>query len=285
MENAVELINVSKKYKNFSLDKINFAVPKGTVVGFIGRNGAGKTTTVKSILNLISYDGKIKIFGKDSLSLKSSDKEKIGVVFDECCFPTMLKVKELEIILSKSYKNWDKKLFDIYTEKFSLPQNMKIESYSRGMKMKLEFAVAVSHHSELYILDEATSGLDPVMKDELLDILRDLVTEKGCSVLMSSHILSDIEYLCDFVAFIDNGKLLLYEEKDELIDKFAIVKCSQKEFEDIDGGAVIGKTVSRYGVEALVIRDKVSDYFQKEKADLECIMRYMLKGEKDGGEN
>ncbi|HOK49793.1 MAG TPA: ABC transporter ATP-binding protein, partial [Sedimentibacter sp.] len=235
MEYALKLENVTKVYKDFMLDNINIALPKGSIMGFIGENGAGKTTTIKLILDLISRDGgTITVLGKENRTEMDSVKENIGVVLDESSFPENLNAREINNILKKIYKIWDEDKFLKFLDKFSLPQDKSIKDYSRGMKMKLSTAVSLSHDSKILILDEATSGLDPVVREEILDTFLDFIQDETNSIFVSSHIISDLEKICDYITFIHKGKIVFSETKDELMENYGILKCSPEEFENID---------------------------------------------------
>lgn len=217
MENALRVSHVSKDYPGFSLKDISFELPKGSVMGLIGQNGAGKTTTLKSILGLVSSEGEIEILGSVSGKETLAKKEEIGVVFDEMNFYETLTPEKTGKIFNKIYKNWDRKQYQEYLKKFQLPEKKEIKTFSKGMQVKLSLAVALSHHAKLLILDEATSGLDPVMRDEILDIFLDFVQDEEHSILVSSHITSDLEKIADYITFIDNGRVLMSKPKDELI--------------------------------------------------------------------
>ena len=203
MNNAIEITGLSKKYDGFKLENINIVLPKGYIMGFIGENGAGKTTVIKAMTGLIRYDsGDIKLFGESFKNIGAAVRENIGVVMDDYGLPPEADTKDINKIMKGIYSTWNSRAFFRYTEKFGLPQNKRIKSYSTGMKRKLSIAVALSHNSRLLILDEATSGLDPVARDELLDILREFIQDEDNSVFISSHILSDLEKVCDYITLI-----------------------------------------------------------------------------------
>ena len=280
MDNILEIQNLTKAYDDFTLDKISLALPKGSIMGFIGGNGAGKTTTIKLILNLIHRDsGNIKVFGLDNLDYEKQIKEDLGVVFDESSFPANMKVPHINKVLGQIYKNWDAVLFSSYIDKFGLPVKKEIKDFSRGMKMKLAIAVALSHHAKLLILDEATSGLDPVVRDEILDVFLDFIQDENHSIFVSSHIISDIEKVADYIAFINNGKIVFCESKDQLLNNYGILKCRTAEFETLDRTYVKGYRKSEFGVEALVIRDHFRGKYTVDRASIEDIMLYTIKGE------
>ena len=278
MENSLEIVNLTKKYEGFELDSVNISLPKGTIMGFIGENGAGKTTTIKMILDLISKDGGyVNILGKERKINERDYKEHIGVVLDESHFPEMLNIKHINSIMKKVYKTWNEDSFWGYIKRFELPEKKAVKAFSKGMKMKLSIAVALSHDTKLLILDEATSGLDPVVRDELLDVFQDFIQDEQNSVFMSSHIISDLEKICDYITFIHKGKIVLSEPKDELLDKFGIVRCTGEELRTLPEGSIVGVRTNNYGAEALVYRNMVNSSMNIEKASIEDIMLYHIK--------
>lgn len=277
---ALSVKNLTKSYGDFTLDHVTFSLPQGCIMGLIGENGAGKSTTIKLILDLIHRDsGEITLLGRDSTQLTREDREHLGVILDECYFPDNLNLKNINTILRSTYRTWDKNRFQELTTRFSLPEGKSIKDYSRGMKMKLSVAVALSHDSRLLLLDEATSGLDPVVREELLDLLLEFIQEEDRAILLSSHILSDLEKVCDYITFLHRGKLILCEEKDVLLDKYGVLKCSQRELERLDNSAVFGVRRSQFGVEALVDRRRVPPGLTVDRANMEDIMLYLIKGE------
>mgnify|MGYP000787107081 FL=1 len=274
--NALEIKNVTKKYKGFTLDNINFTLPSGCIMGLIGENGAGKSTLIKAILGMIKYDGTISVLGAEGDAELLNAKQDIGVVLDQSYFPDGINVKQVNSIMKNTYENWDENEFFGYIDKFSLPLDRAFKDYSRGMRMKLSMAVALSHKAKLLILDEPTGGLDPIVRDEIVDILYDYTRAEDHSVLMSSHILSDLEKLCDYIAFIHEGKLVFVDEKDALTERYGLVNCSEAEFEFIKDAAV-GVRKNGYSVQALVDREKASG-IKTESATLEEIIVFMVKG-------
>lgn len=259
MTYALNLNNVSKKYKNsnFYLDNISFSVPSGSIMGFVGENGAGKTTTIGCILNTLSIDsGSIKILGKQMNNTNTKLKEEIGVVYDGDNFPSYLSAGQISNIMSCIYTKWDESLFQSFLNRFKLNEKQKIEKYSKGMTMKLAIAVALSHHPKLLILDEATSGLDPIMRDEILDIFLDFVSSEERSILLSSHITSDLEKIADYITFIHDGKIILSDKKDNLIYDYAILRCSEKQFNEIDKDDIISYQKKDYQINVLVNNKK-----------------------------
>lgn len=282
MKNILEVKNLTKRYKEFTLDSVNLSIPEGCIMGFIGANGAGKSTTIKSILNIVIPDsGEITIFSENNLVKNKALKEKIGVVMDQAVYPEMLTAKQINSIMKRSYKTWNEEKFYGYMKKFCISEQKKVKEYSRGMTMKLSIAVTLSHDSKLLILDEATSGLDPIVRDEILDVFLDFIQDETHSVLISSHILSDLEKICDYITFIHNGKVVLSEEKDVLLDTYSVVKCDAKELAKIDSSYVKGIRHGQFGKEALVQREGTTMIQEGsvEPATLEDIMLYMVKGD------
>lgn len=278
MENTIVVKNLSKKYRGFALDNVSFTLPSGCIMGFIGANGAGKSTTIRLMLDLAKRDGgEISILGADPESASADLKEYIGVVMDESGFPDGLSMKDVGIVMSKCYKTWNAARFTELTTQFDLPLKKPVKDYSRGMKMKLSIAVALSHGSKILILDEATSGLDPVVREEILDVFLDFIQDESHSVFISSHIMSDLEKICDYITFIHKGRVLLSEEKDVLRDKYVIAKCSQSQLESIDSSAIVGVRRGSFGVEALVERGGVPRGMTTDPAGLEEIMLYFVK--------
>lgn len=254
---ALKLTNITKKYDDFILDNVSFNVPKGNIVGLIGENGAGKSTTLNSILDIIERDsGNVFILDSEKNKISNATREKIGVVFDGNNFPEDLTPQKLNNVLKAIYSNWEEQKFYELLEKFSLPKNKKIKKFSKGMKMKLSISVALSHKAQLLILDEATSGLDPVVRDDILDILLDFVQEENNSILMSSHITSDLEKIADYIVFIHKGKVIFEETKDNLIYNYGIMKCKLKEFNDIEKKDIIRYRKMDYGYEILIKNKK-----------------------------
>ena len=252
-ENAIEIKGLTKKYDGFTLDDITFDVPKGSVMGFIGQNGAGKTTTIKAIFNIITRDaGTIKVLGLDNIENEYEIKEDVAAVFDELPFHEDFNAKQISIVLSSVFKNWDNEKFKELLTRFALPEKKKIKQFSKGMKMKLQIATALSHNAKLLIMDEATTGLDPVVRNEILDIFREYLQDGERSILMSSHITSDLEKIADCVTFIDKGKILLSGYKDDILDTHGLLKCSKADYENIDKEDIISARITDFGVDAMV---------------------------------
>lgn len=273
--NALEIRSLQKHRKGFSLDGINLTLPAGCIMGLIGENGAGKTTTIKLMLDMIRKDGgTVRILGKDSAEIS---KEDIGVVLDEVGLPTCLTACQVDKIMSKAYTQWSSDEFFAYLKRLNVPENKAFSALSRGMKMKLGIACALSHKAKLLILDEATSGLDPAVRDEVIDILLDFTRDEEHSVLISSHIVSDLEKICDYIAFLHKGRLILCEEKDRLYEQYGIIRCDEKTLSAIEPSAVIGKRVSAFGVEAIVRRDTVPEGVSIAPVGIEELFVFMVK--------
>ena len=280
-KNNILVRDLCKQFDEFLLDHVSFQVPKGRIVGFIGENGAGKSTTINLILDeLIKDNGQIQILGREHTS--SSVKEDIGVVFDECNFHDVFNVSDIEKILSGVYKSWDSSLYRQYLKKFKIPERKQIGSFSKGMKMKLSIICAMAHKPKLLILDEATTGLDPVVRDEMLDLFLEFIQDEECCIFFSSHITSDIQKIADYVILIHQGKIIFEEQKDDLVYHFGIVKCGREKFASISPDDYIIHRVTNVSVECLVrdkeaIRRKYKDIVI-DNATLEDIMLFYIKG-------
>ena len=285
MENILEIKNLCKKYKDFELKNINIELPKGMIMGLIGENGAGKTTTIRAILNLLNdTSGEIKIFGLDNKEYEKQIKEDIGVVLDDSFFSENMNPKDINKIMRNIYKNWDESVYIKYLDNFKLPSNQNIKEYSSGMKMKLKLAVALSHKAKLLILDEPTSGLDPIARNEILDVFQEFIQDENNSILVSSHITSDLEHIADYITFISDGNIIFCKSKDELLDNYGIVKCSEEQFKEIDQKDYINCKKSKYEYE-LLIEDRM-EFKRKyniqiiDKPSIENIMLIYIKGDK-----
>ena len=281
---SLKVENLSKKYDDFLLDKVSFYVPKGNIVGLIGENGAGKSTTINTMLDIIERDsGDVYILNSEKNKISNSIREKIGVVFDGNNFPEDLTPQKLNNVLKAIYSNWEEKKFSEFIEKFNLPKNKKIKNFSRGMKMKLSISVALSHKAELLILDEATSGLDPIVRDDILDILLDFVQDEKNSILISSHITSDLEKVADYIVFIHKGKVIFEETKDNLIYNYGIMKCKTKEFDSVEKEDIIRFRKMDYGYEILIKNknemERKYPNFVMDNIKIEDIMLMYVKGE------
>ena len=278
MENCIELKNVTRVYPQFKLDNISFSVPCGTVMGFIGENGAGKSTTIRAILGLLKKgEGSITVLGEDANSLSSETKEKIGVVFDGLTFPESLTAKQLDKVLRGIYRNWDSEAFYGYMTRFGLPTNKKLKTFSRGMVMRISIAAALSHHPQLLLLDEPTSGLDPVVRSEILDLFLEFMQDETHSILMSTHITSDLEHIADYICFIHQGKIVFTEDRNEMLAKYRILKCTDEQLAALDRADVIGMRKGRYSNEVLTLSaEKYPDY-TADVPTIEEIMVYYVK--------
>ena len=283
--NAIEIKGITKRYDGFTLDDLSFNVPKGSIMGFVGQNGAGKSTTINTILNIIRPDeGSVSVFGLDNIKDEKEIKKNIAAVFDELPFHETLNAKNLNSILKRIFDEWSSETFFNYLDRFSLPSKKKFGQFSKGMKMKLQIAAALSHNAKLLIMDEATTGLDPVVRNEILDIFLEYLQNEEHSILMSSHITSDLEKIADSVTFIDKGKLLITGYKDDVLDSHGILKCSRSDYESIDKNDIISARITEFGVEALV-SDK-SECLRKysgaviDPASLDDIMVYYVNRNK-----
>lgn len=295
-QNAVEIRNLTKRYNGFCLDNISFQIPWGCVVGFIGENGAGKSTTIKAMLGLLPFEeGEINVAGHKIREESGTDdwREQIGVVFDECNFPAELRVKHISKSMKYIFRTWDEQRFSEYLIRFDLPLDKKVKELSKGMKMKLSIAAALAHDSRILILDEATSGLDPVVRNEILDIFREFVEDERHAVFISSHITSDIEKIADYIMLIHKGKLLLFENKDELIYHYGIVRCTGQQADRIPEELIKGKWENSFetsvlvkdrtlfegdGLEALMENSRDARPVL-DKVTIEDILVYMVKNE------
>ncbi|MED9993252.1 MAG: ABC transporter ATP-binding protein [Oscillospiraceae bacterium] len=279
--NAIEIKGLEKRYDGFQLGSFDLTLPSGCIMGLVGENGAGKSTTIKLIMNAIGRDaGEISVLGVDNRSAEFRDvKEDIGVVLDEAYFPEVMSARNVGKVMALTYKNWDAAAFEGYLKKFSLAPDKIFKDYSRGMRMKLAIAAALSHGAKLLILDEATSGLDPMARDELLDIFNDFTRDENCSILLSSHIVSDLEKICDYIAFLHRGRLVLCEEKDRLLEEYALVRTPEERLRELPEESVISRRASGYGTEALVLRGGIPAAIPTEHTSLEDIILFLAKGD------
>ena len=283
MLNAIEIKGLKKAYPGFTLGEFDLTLPTGSIMGLVGENGAGKSTTIRLIMDAISRDGgSVTVLGTDNQSpVFQQVKEDIGVVLDEAYFPEVLNARNVGGIMARTYHQWDMAAYRNYLQRFDLPSDKAFRTFSRGMKMKLAIAVALSHRARLLILDEATSGLDPMMREEILDILNEYTRAEDRSILMSSHIVSDLEKLCDYIAFLHKGKLVLCQEKDRLLEDYALVRLSRERLLDLPEDSVVGAEQNEYGARALVRRDKVPHDLPLEHTTLEDIILFTAKGGKN----
>lgn len=277
--NAIEISGLCKSYEGFRLENFSLKLPKGSILGLAGENGAGKSTIIKLIMNAERRDaGSVRVLGTECTAPEFSDlKNDIGIVLDEANFPTALTPKMICRVMESTYKNWNSAQYFDYVRRFALPEDKKFKDFSQGMKMKLAIAAALSHNAKLLILDEATGGLDPLVRDEILDILNDFTRDEEHSVLMSSHIVSDIEKICDYFAFIHKGKLLLCDEKDKILSEYAVAKMSEAELCDIAPEALHGVKHTPYGVEALVEKRLAPCSLRYEHTSLEDIIIFLAR--------
>ena len=279
--NAIEIKGLEKRYNGFQLGSFDLTLPSGCIMGLVGENGAGKSTTIKLIMNAIGRDaGEVSVLGIDNRSAGFRDvKEDIGVVLDEAYFPEVMSARNVGKVMALTYKNWDAAAFEGYLKKFSLAPDKIFKDYSRGMRMKLAIAAALSHGAKLLILDEATSGLDPMARDELLDIFNDFTRDENCSILLSSHIVSDLEKICDYIAFLHRGRLVLCEEKDRLLEEYALVRLPEERLSELSEESIISRRASGYATEALVLRGGIPAAIPTEHTSLEDIILFMAKGD------
>lgn len=283
MKNNIEIKKLCKSYDSFSLKNINLNIPSGSIVGLIGENGAGKTTLIKSLLGIIKIDdGDIKLFDKDFKD--KAVKEDIGVVLDNSFFPELLNANDIKSVMANIYANWDNELYDKYLKEFNIPLDQAIKTFSKGMRKKLEIVAALSHKPKLLILDEPTSGLDPVVRTEILDIFLNFIQDENHSILLSTHITSDLEHIADYIVFIDEGKIILNDSRDAILDNYGVLKIEEKDFDKIDKEDIIRFKKNRYNYEILVNgRSKITKKYNNmvvDKATLEDIMVLNIKGVK-----
>ncbi len=291
MNNILELHQVCKafpKQKNmksaFTLDHVSFSLPYGAILGFVGENGAGKTTTIGCILNtIVNKEGTIKLFGRQMGDADTDLRERIGVVYDSDNFPSYWTPTKLSQIMQGFYKTWDASLFQSYLDRFKLPAGLKIKHYSRGMSMKLAIAAAISHHPQLLILDEATSGLDPVMRDEMLDVFLEFVQEEDHSILLSSHITSDLEKIADYIVFIHDGKIILTASKNDLVYNYAVMRLKESQFQALDPDDILAFRKRDLQIDVLVSNGKEAAGKYKDvvidHTSIDEIMLLLIKGE------
>ena len=282
--NAIKLSHINKSFGDFAIRDLNLTVPSGTICGLVGENGAGKSTTIRLLMGVLRPDsGTASVLGADVSSPEFRDvKEDVGVVLDEAYFPESLNAVQVGKIMAATYRRWDQGLYDGYLKRFDLPQNKQFKDYSRGMRMKLAIAAALSHQPKLLVLDEATAGLDPIVRDEVLDIFNEFTREEDHSILISSHILSDLEKLCDYIAFIHKGDLLFCEEKDQLLEQYGIFEDSRENLDCLQPEAIVAREESRYGgVRALIRRDLAPTGFRLEKPTVEDVVLFLVKGAKN----
>ncbi len=283
--NAIELSHINKAFPGFAIRDLSLTVPSGTICGLVGENGAGKSTTIRLLMNALRPDGgTARVLGVDAASPEFREvKEDVGVVLDEAYFPETLTAVQVGKVLAGTYRNWDQGLYDGFLRRFELPGKKPFKDFSRGMKMKLAISAALSHRPRLLVLDEATSGLDPIVRDEVLELFNEFTREEDHSILISSHILSDLEKLCDYIAFLHRGRLLFCDEKDRLLETYGIFAGRLEQLESLREEAVVGREERGCGgVRALVRRDEVPSGLELERATVEDIILFMVKGAKEG---
>ena len=273
--NALEIRNLCKAYPGFQLDHLNLTLPQGCILGLIGENGAGKSTTIKLILDLIRSDsGSITVLGQAHTKL---NREDIGVVLDEVGIPECLTATQVGKVMRSTFRRWDAARFSSLLQELSLPENKPFKEFSRGMKMKLGIAVAMSHGAKLLILDEATSGLDPVVRDEVVTMLSEFTRQENHAILISSHIVSDLEKLCDYIAFLHKGRLMLLEEKDVLLGRYGILYCTHEQLPLLRPDAVLHRKENPYGAEVLILREAVPADWKVSPVSIEELFVFMVK--------
>ncbi len=285
MKNVIEIKELKKNYPDFSLTIDELKIPSGVVIGLIGENGAGKTTFIKSILNIIKKDsGTIKIFNKNLEEQELDIKKDIGVVLDNSFIPENLRPKDINMVMKEIYDNWDTELFYKYLKDFKIKDNQILKTMSKGMRKKVEIATSLSHHPKLLILDEATSGLDPIVRNEVLDIFLDFIQDEDHTVILSTHITSDLEHIADYIIFINNGEIVLEKERNEILDNYGILKCDIDAFDSIDKKDIVRYKKTKYNYEILVddktsCKKKYKNYVI-DNITLEDLMLLIIKGGK-----
>ena len=278
--NALEIHSLTKTYPGFTLGPLDLTLPSGCILGLIGENGAGKSTTIKLILNMLHQNGgTITILGKDSRENVLA-RQDLGVIMDEQGIPPALNARQVGNIMKNIFRNWDMGAYVSYISALEIPEKKPFKDFSRGMKMKLGIAIALSHHPKLLLLDEATSGLDPVVRDQVVGMLEDFTRDENHTVLMSSHIVSDLERVCDYIAFLHKGKLMLYAEKDALLSQYGILRCTREALDDLDADAIVHRKDTPYGSEALVLREAVPQGLEVGNVSIEELFVLMVKEEK-----
>jgi len=285
MGTILEVKGLKKQYANsdFCLSDISMSIPNGAIMGFVGENGAGKSTTIGCILHtLIKDSGTIQVFGKEMTDDSIDIRDDIGVVYDTNAFPLYLTPAKISSAMRHIFTKWDNELFQNYLRRFKLPENQKIKAFSRGMTMKLAVAVALSHHPKLLILDEATSGLDPIVRDDILDVFLDFVQDESNSILMSSHITTDLEKVADYITFIHDGKIVFSEKKDTLIYEYGVMRCKAAQFEEVDRADMLAYRKHEYQIDVLVADRKSAGQKYRDvvidNVSIDEIMLMLVKG-------
>ena len=288
MKNVIEITGLRKKYeKRFELGSLQFSVMSGTIAGLIGENGAGKTTLLKILLGISHADeGEIRIFGKDFKAHEAEIKEEIGVVLDDMFFSEVLSPLEIGRVMAGNFRSWDKNLFEDYLEEFDLPAKKPMKTFSKGMRKKLEIAAALSHRPKLLILDEPTNGLDPVVRNEILDIFQAFVNDEEHTILLSTHITTDLEHIADQIIFLDHGKKIMDESRDEIMDEYGILRCDKDFLDKLDAKDIIRYQIHPYSCDVLVRgRERMQMLYPEcviDRITLDSLMMLTTKGEKRG---
>lgn len=278
--NALEIKNLTKRFPGFRLDGLNLTLPSGCVMGLIGENGAGKSTTIRLILDMLHSDsGSITILGRDNRENSRLTKEEVGVVLDEVGLPECLTTSQVGKVMAGTFRSWNQEEYERILRRFKLPEKKPFKTFSRGMKMKLGIAIALSHGAKLLLLDEPTGGLDPVVRDEVVEMFSDFTRDENHSILISSHIVSDLEKLCDYIAFLHRGKLLLCQEKDQLLAEYGMLHCTPEQLESIDPEAIIYRKATPYGAQAIVRRQDVPGNLALSPISIEELFVFMVKEE------
>lgn len=282
----MSVVGLNKAYRDFSLKNISFTLPQGCIMGFVGENGAGKTTTIKAVLGLIHREsGEISLLGTHGHHPFQHMREQIGVVFDESNFHDNLTVRDIDTVMRHIYRNWDDKLFLHYVRQFRLPENKTVKEFSRGMKMKLSMAAALAHHPKLLILDEATSGLDPIVREEMLDLFLEFIQQEDHSIFLSSHITSDLDKVADYITFIHQGEIVFSRSKVELVESMGIYKCGEDEFRRLGHNQALRSRTNRFGHEVLI--QNKSEFLRTrpnavvDRASIEDIMLFYVRGDQE----
>ena len=278
MENCIEIKGLCKKYSQFELKNVDLTVPCGSVMGFIGENGAGKSTTIKAILGLLTPTaGSVTVLGEEAMKLSNETKAKIGVVFDGLVFPNNLNAMQLDKVMAGIYHNWDSEKYFGYLNRFGLPLKKKFKGFSRGMEMRLSIATALSHDPQLLVLDEPTSGLDPVMRSEILDIFLEFMQDETHSILLSTHITSDLEHIADYITLVHKGQIIFTEERNEMRDKYRILKCDEQQHALIDKEDIVGIRKTRFTCEVLTTAAEKYPDIVSDVPSIDDIMVFYVK--------
>lgn len=280
---AINLSHIGKRYGDFALRDVNITLPQGCVLGLVGENGAGKSTLIRMIMGACRPDeGSVTVLGMPVLSdgrARNAVREQTGVVLDEACLPEEMTAAQVGRMMGGIYPRWDRARFEELARCFDLPKGKLVRDYSRGTKMKLAIACALSHHAKLLVLDEATGGLDPVVRDEILDLLNEFTREEDQAILLSSHIVSDLEKICDYIVFLHEGRVIMAEEKDALSEKYAVLSLSEADANALDPACVLRRMYTHGAVRVLALRELLPRGMEAERANIEDIMLLLTKGE------